>query len=62
MTPEVKKRIEQIRHGIVPEGYTSFSKLIIPNGWESERIGNIARLSSGSTPSRKNPGAVEEGR
>lgn len=55
MTPEVKKQIEQIRHGIVPEGYTSFSKLIIPNGWESERIGNIARLSSGSTPSRKNP-------
>ena len=21
MTPEVKKRIDQIRHGIVPEGY-----------------------------------------
>ena len=55
MTPEVKERIEQIRHGVVPEGYTASGKHPIPNDWEITLIGSIAQLSSGCTPSRKNP-------
>jgi type I restriction enzyme S subunit len=33
MTPEVKERIEQIRHGNVPEGYQDTAVGIIPNDW-----------------------------
>ena len=38
MTPEVKERIEQIRHGSVPEGYQKAKLGIIPNDW---RIGHV---------------------
>ena len=33
MTPEVKDRIEQIRHGIVPEGYKKTKTGILPVDW-----------------------------
>lgn len=33
MTPEVKKRIEQIRQGIVPEGYKKGKIGIVPIKW-----------------------------
>ncbi|MCD8049905.1 MAG: restriction endonuclease subunit S [Clostridia bacterium] len=35
MTPEIKQRIEQIRHGIVPEGYKKTSIVVIPKEWEA---------------------------
>lgn len=38
MTPEVKQRIEQIRHGIVPEGYKKTKVVIIPLEWEETRF------------------------
>ena len=38
MTPEVKERIEQIRHGIVPEGYTKTKVGIVPSEWEETRF------------------------
>lgn len=38
MTPEVKKRIEQIRQGIVPEGYKKTESGIIPNEWRVEQV------------------------
>jgi hypothetical protein len=34
MTPEIKKRIEQIRRGEVPEGYTKGKLGIVPQDWE----------------------------
>ena len=39
MTPAVKDRIEQIRHGNVPDGYKKTESGIIPNEW---RVGQIA--------------------
>lgn len=39
MTPEVKERIEQIRHGIVPEGYQKTKIGIIPNDWRAGYVG-----------------------
>ncbi len=39
MTPKIKKRIEQIRHGIVPEGYKKTRAGILPNDWSERTIG-----------------------
>ena len=39
MTPEVKDRIEKIRHGNVPDGYKKTESGIIPNEW---RVGQVA--------------------
>ena len=55
MTPEVKERIEQIRHGNVPEGYKKTRKGTIPNQWQVRQIRDVATISSGSTPNRENP-------
>ena len=38
MTPEVKKRIEQIRQGIVPEGYKKTKSGILPESWSVRTI------------------------
>lgn len=54
MTPEIKKRIEQIRHGEVPEGYKKTILSIAPAAWSKSRIDQISTLSSGSTPRRDN--------
>ena len=55
MTPEVKERIEQIRHGNVPEGYKKTRKGTIPDQWQVCQIRDVATISSGSTPNRENP-------
>lgn len=39
MTPEVRDRIDQIRHGNVPEGYKKTESGIIPNEW---RVGQVS--------------------
>lgn len=39
MTPEVKQRIEQIRQGIVPEGYKKTKAGIIPTDWDVKSVG-----------------------
>ena len=54
MTPEVKERIEQIRHGNVPEGFRETIFGLAPNEWQKMRVDEICRLSSGSTPRRDN--------
>ena len=41
MTPEVRERIEQIRHGIVPEGYKRTKAGIYPEDWEEYTLGDI---------------------
>ena len=43
MTPEVKKRIEQIRQGIVPEGYKKTKTDIVPADWKESPIGKYIR-------------------
>ena len=45
MTPEVKKRIEQIRQGIVPEGYVKDKDGIYPRDWASKKIGQWLKLA-----------------
>lgn len=40
MTPEVKERIEQIRHGNVPEGYKETKAGILPADWTVCTIGD----------------------
>ena len=41
MTPEVKERIEQLRHGIVPEGYKRTKSGIYPEDWTEYTLGDI---------------------
>lgn len=55
MTPEVKERIEQIRHGIVPEGYKKTAAGIIPTEWKAVRIGDICAVNPprSKTPDEK---------
>lgn len=45
MTPEVKKRIEQIQQGIVPEGYVQDKDGIYPRDWASKKIGQWLKLA-----------------
>lgn len=54
MTPAEKKRVKQLRHGIVPEGYQKTILGIAPLSWKTGRINEICTLSSGSTPRRDN--------
>lgn len=46
MTPEVKEKIEQIRHGIVPEGYTKTAAGIIPNDWQCSAIRDCLKIKN----------------
>jgi len=52
MTPILRNRIAQIRHGQVPKGYKKARKGTIPVQWKVCMVGDIATVSSGSTPSR----------
>lgn len=44
MTSEVKERIDQIRHGIVPEGYIKSKDGIYPGDWTSKKMGQWLQL------------------
>src|SRR5690625_2898852 len=41
MNPKIKERIEQIRQGIVPEGYKKTRIGIIPEEWELKTIDDV---------------------
>ena len=41
MTPEVRDRIEHLRHGNVPEGYKKTQSGIVPIDWKEVRLGDI---------------------
>lgn len=41
MTPKVKRRIEQIRQGIMPEGYKRTKVGIAPTEWKERTLGSI---------------------
>ena len=49
MTPEVKERIEQIRHGNVPEGYKKGKLGIVPVDWEEVPFSTIFTSTSDYT-------------
>ncbi len=49
MTPEVKERIEQIRHGIVPEGYKKGKLGIVPQDWEEVPFNTLFTSTSNYT-------------
>ncbi len=42
MTPQIKKRIEQIRRGEVPEGYKKTKVWIVPDEWEEKKLCSIS--------------------
>ena len=46
MTPEVKERIEQIRHGNVPEGYKKTAAGIIPVDWRCSVIRDCLQIKN----------------
>ncbi len=54
MTEEVKKRIEDINNGIVPEGYKRVGKDIIPDDWEQRKLIQVCDYVDyrGKTPNK----------
>ena len=56
MIPDIKRRIDQIRQGEIPEGYQKKSVGIIPQNWNKSFLGAIIKeLSSGVRVSLKTP-------
>ncbi len=53
LNAEIKTRIEMISRGEVPEGYKKTKVGIIPEDWEVCRLGEVAEIVSGGTPSTK---------
>lgn len=49
MTPEVKEKIEQIRHGNVPEGYKKGKLGIVPVDWEEVQFSTLFTSTSDYT-------------
>ena len=39
MTPQIKQRIDQLRSGVVPEGYKKTKVGIVPCEWEENNLG-----------------------
>ena len=58
MNPEIKDRLEKIRNGIVPEGYKKTKIEIIPDEWESKRIGKLTKIYDGT---HQTPTYLDEG-
>ncbi len=46
MRDEIRKRIEAVRRGEVPEGYRKSGPYIIPEDWGVERLGNLSECTS----------------
>lgn len=55
MNQTIKKRIEEINNGIVPEGYEKTSFGIFPCDWEKKKLQQICDIFSGGTPSTNIP-------
>ncbi len=55
MTQEVKKRIDLIRHGIVPEGYRKAGTDIIPSDWDKSPFRQLGVIASGLVDPQKQP-------
>ena len=62
MTPEVKERIEQIRHGNVPKGYKKGKYGVLPHEWSEETLSNLSdNITKGATPTTYGHTWVDEG-
>ena len=55
MTPEVKERIEQIRHGNVPEGYERHECGIVPIDWNVKPLSAIIQNELRAVPKPSEP-------
>lgn len=55
MNPEIKRRIEQIRRGDVPEEYKKAIVGIIPDSWEPKKLKDICEIN----PPRKKKEAAQ---
>lgn len=55
MTPEVKERIDQIRNGIVPEGYKKVGSDIIPSDWNKSPFWQLGVIASGLINPKEQP-------
>ncbi|MBQ8595890.1 MAG: restriction endonuclease subunit S [Oscillospiraceae bacterium] len=55
MTPEVRERIEQIRHGIVPEGYKKVGTDVIPMDWSKVTFSDLGIIASGLVDPKTSP-------
>lgn len=55
MNQTIKKRIEEINSGRVPEGYEKTSFGIFPCDWEKKKLQQICDIFSGGTPSTNIP-------
>lgn len=55
MTPEVRERIEQIRHGNVPDGYKKVGSDIIPSDWSKSPFSQLGIISSGLVNPKEQP-------
>jgi type I restriction enzyme S subunit len=51
--------IDKDKH--IPQGYKDSPLGIIPKEWEVKRLGDIAEISSGTTPLRSNSRFYEKG-
>jgi len=56
VTPEVKKRIDQLRHGIVPEGYIGSKIGVIPQEWRTNSLGELGESKNGLNFHRNDEG------
>lgn len=43
MTPVIKRRVEQLQHGEVPEGYKKTKVGVVPNDWYEDSLGKYLR-------------------
>lgn len=56
MNPEIKRRIEQIRRGDVPEEYKKAIVGIIPDSWEPKKLKDICEINPPPPPKEKGTG------
>lgn len=52
MKPEIKKRIEQIQKGVVPEGYKKTKVGIVPDAWDERSFDSLFTFNGGLSISR----------
>lgn len=52
MSPEIKRRIEQIRRGETPKGYIRLHYYIIPAEWTEVQLSKLGMWVGGGTPSK----------
>jgi len=62
MREDIKKRIEQIRRGEVPVGYTRTKEGVLPLKWKEKRLGQLAEVIMGQSPSSKHYNTNNEGK